>query len=126
MDGVGKRLAEIDRRRVGHRDGGMLRRADARSQRRRSPELIPNGCNASRTSTGLKSEVIIPEYSRNVYDHAIRMLGVKVIEVRDRTELESAIQRAYGADRIFSPVPAMRDRSGPLRSLKSRGNMACR
>ncbi len=25
--------------------------------------------------TGLKNEVIIPEYSRNVYDHAIRMVG---------------------------------------------------
>ena len=40
--------------------------------------------------TGLKSEVIIPAYSRNVYDHAIRMLGVKVVEVSDPSELESA------------------------------------
>ena len=40
--------------------------------------------------TGLKSEVIIPEYSRNVYDHAIRMVGVKIIEVNNASELESA------------------------------------
>ena len=40
--------------------------------------------------TGLKSEVIIPEYSRNVYDHAIRMLGVKIIEVKEPSELETA------------------------------------
>ncbi|HEX4164451.1 MAG TPA: aminotransferase class V-fold PLP-dependent enzyme [Bryobacteraceae bacterium] len=40
--------------------------------------------------TGLKSEVIIPEYSRNVYDHAIRMLGVKIIEVKDPADLEPA------------------------------------
>jgi uncharacterized pyridoxal phosphate-dependent enzyme len=40
--------------------------------------------------TGLKSEVIIPYYSRNVYDHAIRMLGVKVVEVSDPAELEKA------------------------------------
>lgn len=40
--------------------------------------------------TGLKNEVIIPEYSRNVYDHAIRMLGVKIIEVKSPSELEAA------------------------------------
>jgi seryl-tRNA(Sec) selenium transferase len=40
--------------------------------------------------TGLKSEVIIPEYSRNVYDHAVRMLGVKIIEIKDPSELDSA------------------------------------
>jgi L-seryl-tRNA(Ser) seleniumtransferase len=40
--------------------------------------------------SGLKDEVIIPEYSRNVYDHAIRMLGVKIIEVKSPAELETA------------------------------------
>ena len=40
--------------------------------------------------TGLKDEVIIPEYSRNVYDHAIRMVGVKIIEVANPDELEKA------------------------------------
>ncbi len=40
--------------------------------------------------SGLKDEVIIPEYSRNVYDHAIRMVGVKIIEVNNPSELESA------------------------------------
>lgn len=39
---------------------------------------------------GLKSEVIIPAYSRNVYDHAIRMLGVKVITVNSKAEYEAA------------------------------------
>src|SRR3977135_1940581 len=39
---------------------------------------------------GLKNEVIIPGYSRNVYDHAIRMLGVKTVEVRDKAEYEEA------------------------------------
>ena len=32
--------------------------------------------------TGMKNEVIIPSYSRNVYDHAIRMTGVKIVEVK--------------------------------------------
>ncbi|HEY7211244.1 MAG TPA: hypothetical protein VH477_13285 [Bryobacteraceae bacterium] len=40
--------------------------------------------------SGLKNEVIIPEYSRNVYDHAIRMLGVKIVEVNNPAELEAA------------------------------------
>jgi seryl-tRNA(Sec) selenium transferase len=40
--------------------------------------------------TGLKNEVIIPAYSRNVYDHAIRMVGVKIIEVNSPAELEQA------------------------------------
>ena len=40
--------------------------------------------------TGLKNEVIIPEYSRNVYDHAIRMVGVKIVEVSSPAELEQS------------------------------------
>ena len=40
--------------------------------------------------TGMKNEVIIPEYSRNVYDHAIRMVGVKIVEVTKASELEGA------------------------------------
>lgn len=41
--------------------------------------------------TGLKNEVIAPRHSRNVYDHAIRMLGVKMITVDTPAELEAAI-----------------------------------
>jgi len=40
---------------------------------------------------GLKSEVIIPRESRNAYDHAVRTLGVKVIEVNSPEELRAAI-----------------------------------
>jgi D-glucosaminate-6-phosphate ammonia-lyase len=45
--------------------------------------------------TGLKNEVIAP--SRNVYDHAVRMLGVRMIDVRNKEEYEAA----------FSPRTAM-------------------
>ena len=38
----------------------------------------------------LKSEVVVPAYSHNVYDHAVRMLGVKLVVVRDKSELEGA------------------------------------
>ncbi len=47
---------------------------------------------------GLKNEVIIPEYSRNVYDHAIRMLGVKVVEVGDSCGTGSRFQRTNRTD----------------------------
>jgi L-seryl-tRNA(Ser) seleniumtransferase len=40
---------------------------------------------------GLKDEVIIPRESRNAYDHAVRTLGVKVIEVNSADELRKAI-----------------------------------
>ena len=38
-----------------------------------------------------KSEVIIPLYSRNVYDHAVRNIGVTVVHVSTPAELEKAI-----------------------------------
>lgn len=45
--------------------------------------------------TGMdKTEVIIPAGSRNVYDHAIRNIGVKVITVTTMEELEHAINSA--------------------------------
>jgi uncharacterized pyridoxal phosphate-dependent enzyme len=89
MDGVSKRLAELTQAEWG---------------------IVTNGCCAALTHctsaciagtnpermqrlpdlTGLKSEVIIPEYSRNVYDDAIRMLSVKIIEVKESSELDSA------------------------------------
>ena len=40
---------------------------------------------------GLKNEVVMPRESRNVYDHAMRTLGVKVVEVNSVAELESAL-----------------------------------
>jgi len=40
---------------------------------------------------GMKDEVIIPSYSRSAYDAAARAVGVKMIEVRNLKELESAL-----------------------------------
>ncbi len=89
MEGVSKRLAEVTKAEWG---------------------IVTNGCCAAITHftaaciagsnpermqrlpdlTGLKNEVIIPAYSRNVYDHAVRMLGTKIIEVETFAQLESA------------------------------------
>jgi len=90
MDGVGRRIAEITQAEYA---------------------IVTNGCSAALSHftaaaiagfnpermqrlpdlTGLRNEVIIPSYSRNQYDHGIRMLGVKIIEVKDINELEAAI-----------------------------------
>ena len=35
----------------------------------------------------------MPRHSRNVYDHAVRMSGVKIVEVNTAGELEKAINR---------------------------------
>ncbi len=40
---------------------------------------------------GLKDEVIIPRYSRNVYDHAIRMVGVRIVEVENMAQLQDSM-----------------------------------
>ena len=40
---------------------------------------------------GLKDEVIMPHESRVVYDHAVRTLGVKIVEVNSPDELRKAI-----------------------------------
>jgi L-seryl-tRNA(Ser) seleniumtransferase len=89
MDGVGKRLTELSGAEWGIVTAGCcaaLTHCTAAAiagfnpeRMQRLPEL-----------TGLKNEVIIPAYSRNVYDHAIRMLGVKIVEVREKSELEGA------------------------------------
>ncbi len=89
MNGVGQRLADLSGAEWG---------------------IVSNGCCAGVTNctlasiagfnpermqkipdlTGLKDEVVIPSYSRNVYDHAVRMTGVKIVEVKDPSELATA------------------------------------
>ena len=46
--------------------------------------------------TGLKNEVIMPGESRVVYDHAVRTVGVKIIEVNSKEELQGAINMHFG------------------------------
>jgi uncharacterized pyridoxal phosphate-dependent enzyme len=41
--------------------------------------------------TGLKNEVIMPKASRNVYDHALRMVGIKIVEVQNPEQLHAAV-----------------------------------
>src|SRR5882724_1403922 len=89
MDGVGHRLAEIS-----GAEWGIVTNGCAAGIAHCTAAAIA-GSNPERMQqlpdlTGLKNEVIIPAYSRNVYDHAVRMVGVKVVEVKDVSELEGA------------------------------------
>ena len=51
---------------------------------------------------GMKSEVIIPAYSRNVYDHAIRMLGVTIVTVKTPEEMQAAFNDKTAMIYIFA------------------------
>jgi uncharacterized pyridoxal phosphate-dependent enzyme len=89
MDGVGTRLAELTGAEWGIVTAGCcaaLTHCTAAAIAGNNPERMQHLPDLN----GLKNEVIIPAYSRNVYDHAIRMLGVKIVEVNEPSQLESA------------------------------------
>ena len=89
--GIGKRLAELTKAEWGMVSAGCaagLKHVTAACVAGGNPEKllrIPD-------LTGLeKTEVISPRYSRNVYDHGIRNIGVTMIEIDSPEELERAI-----------------------------------
>src|SRR5690606_15106698 len=89
--GIGKRLAELTGAEWGIVTAGCaaaMKHATAACVAGGNPEKlirIPD-------LTGLdKTEVIMPRYSRNTYDHAIRNVGVKIITVNSPEELVEAI-----------------------------------
>lgn len=89
MDGVGKRLVELTEAPWGIVTAGCcaaLTHCTTASIAGTNPERMERLPDL----TGLKNQVIIPEYSRNVYDHAIRMVGVTIVEVNDPAQLETA------------------------------------
>ncbi len=89
MEGVSKRLSEVTGAPWGIVTAGCC------AALTHCTSAIIAGTNPERMQrlpdlTGMKNEVIIPEYSRNVYDHAIRMVGTKIITVHNPDELEKA------------------------------------
>ena len=89
--GVGQRLAELTGAEWGIVTAGCaaaMKHATAACVAGGNPEKllrIPD-------LTGLdKTEVIMPRYSRNVYDHAVRNIGVKIISVNTPEEMMEAI-----------------------------------
>ncbi len=89
MDAVGARLAELSGAGWGIVTAGCcaaITHCTASAIAGGNPERMQRLPNLA----GLKNECIVPAYSHNVYDHAIRMLGVKLIVVHNPAELEAA------------------------------------
>ncbi|HEY2019199.1 MAG TPA: hypothetical protein VGH38_37085 [Bryobacteraceae bacterium] len=89
MEAVGKRLAELSGAEWGIVTAGCcaaITHCTASAIAGGNPERMQKLPNLA----GLKNEVVVPAYSHNVYDHAARMLGVKLVVVHDKSELEPA------------------------------------
>jgi L-seryl-tRNA(Ser) seleniumtransferase len=89
MDAVGKRLAELS-----GAEWGIVTAGCAAAITHCTSAAIAGG-NPERmqklpNTAGLKNEIVIPAYSRNVYDHAARMPGGRIVVVHDPAELEPA------------------------------------
>jgi L-seryl-tRNA(Ser) seleniumtransferase len=96
MEGAGKRIAELlqaEAAMVSSGTAGAMTCATLACIAGGDPEKMQQ----LPDTTGLKGEVIVPRWSRSVYDHAVRSTGVKMIEVETLDDLE----------RAFSPRTAM-------------------
>jgi uncharacterized pyridoxal phosphate-dependent enzyme len=92
MDAVGRRLAELTKAEWGIVTAGCaaaLTHATAAAIAGADPEKMQR----LPYLDGMKDEVVIPRPSRNVYDHAIRMLGVKIVTPETREEYLAALSR---------------------------------
>ena len=111
-DGIGQRLADLTGAEWGMVSSGCaagLKHVTAACVTGGNPEKlirIPN-------LTGFeKTEVIVPDHSRNAYDHGIRNIGVTLVTVGSLEELKSAINprtamiymMAYGASEPGQPM----------------------
>jgi uncharacterized pyridoxal phosphate-dependent enzyme len=111
MEAVGRRLGELTGSEWGMVSAGCaaaMSHATAACVAGGNPDLhvrIPNLAGFAKT------EVIIPGHSRNVYDAAIRAVGVTIIEVNTPEELRLAIGPRTAMIYIFA---GPRNDSGPM------------
>jgi D-glucosaminate-6-phosphate ammonia-lyase len=105
MEAVSKRLAEIT-----HAEWGIVTAGCAAAITNATAACIggsdPEKMQRLPNLAGLKNEVIMPRASRNVYDHATRMLGVTVVEVNSPEELEVAFNSRTAMVLIYSSPAA--------------------
>ena len=90
MEAAGKRIStllQVPWAMVSSGAAGALAHATAACVAGTDPERMQQLPNLD----GLKDEVIIPKSSRNAYDHSVRMVGLKTIEVDSVEELEAKI-----------------------------------
>jgi uncharacterized pyridoxal phosphate-dependent enzyme len=111
MDAAGKRLAELTGAEWGMVSAGCaaaMSHATAACVAGGNPDLhvrIPD------LRGFAKDEVIIPTHSRNVYDAAIRAVGVRIVEADTPEELERAIGPRTAMIYVFANP---RNESGPM------------
>ncbi len=111
MDAIGKRLAELTGAEWGMVSSGCaagLAHATTACVTGGNPDLhtrVPD------LSGFAKDEVVIPKNSRNVYDQAVRSVGVRIIEAGDAAEYEAALGPKVAMVYVFAGPGA---ESGPL------------
>jgi uncharacterized pyridoxal phosphate-dependent enzyme len=110
MEGVSKRIAEITKApwgivtagcaaAIAHATAACIAGADPEKMQR-LPKL-----------DGMKNQVVMPRYARNVYDHAARMTGVTVVEVETEAQMRAALGPKTAMVMIMSQPAAEK---GPL------------
>jgi L-seryl-tRNA(Ser) seleniumtransferase len=89
MEGAGKRIAELlqaEAAMVSSGAAGAMTCATLACVAGSDPEAMQQ----LPDTTGLKNEVIVPRWSRSIYDHAVRSTGIRMIEVHTLEELQAA------------------------------------
>ncbi len=109
MDAVGKRLSELTQAEWGMVSCGCAA-ALAHSAAACIAGADPEKMQRLPDTRGLKHEVISPVYSRNVYDHAIRGVGAKFVDVSSIEEY----QRAFNERTAMVMILAGPGDRGPL------------
>lgn len=117
--GVGKKLAELTRT-----EWGIVTSGCAAAMKHFTAACLTGGDPEKLLRipdlTGfIKAEVIIPRSSRNVYDHAIRNMGVTIIEVNNPAELEKAINSRTAMIYIMTGPPNDKDKELSLEVIAS-------
>ena len=103
MNAVGKRLSELTGAEWGIVTSGAaagLACVTAACVAGADPEkmaILPD-------CSGMKNEVLVAHNHRHVYDHAIRMVGVKMIEVKSAEEMESKVNDRTAMIDVFGHV----------------------
>jgi D-glucosaminate-6-phosphate ammonia-lyase len=122
MDAVGKRLGELT-----GAEWGIVSAGCSAAETLATCACVAGG-NPEKMQRipdlrGMKDEVIIPRYSRNQYDHGVRMAGVKLVTVDSIEECEAA----FGPRTAMVYILASPPDTGPLglepiaRLAKARG-----
>ena len=116
-EGVGKRLAAIT-----GAEWGMVSSGCAAALKHLTAACVTGGDPEKLIRipdlTGFeKTEVVIPIRSRNNYDHAIRNIGVRIIDVATREELEAALSSRTAMIYMLADAPGQPDNPLSLETI---------